>query len=118
MMNHPDTRICPQLKSCTVTNFWLRDSLYRDTALVHLISTVYGDYTIGRLKPCTATLVMLNNICAMTAKTTPWPLLHRDHFLTKVTTPAGAASANTTYLYCRAVMLKLAGSQHFTKTNP
>jgi hypothetical protein len=25
---HPDTRICPQLKFCTVINFWLRDSLY------------------------------------------------------------------------------------------
>jgi hypothetical protein len=41
----------------------------------------------------------------MTAKTTPWPHLHRDHFLAKVTDPAGAASANTTYLYCRAVRL-------------
>ena len=24
----------PQLKSCTVTDFWLRDKLYRDTAPV------------------------------------------------------------------------------------
>jgi hypothetical protein len=53
---------------------------------------------------------MLNKICAMTAKTTPWPLLHRDHFLAKETDPAGAASANTTYLYCRAVSVHC---QHF-----
>jgi hypothetical protein len=31
---HPDTLICPQLKFCTMTNFWLRDKLYRDTAQV------------------------------------------------------------------------------------
>jgi hypothetical protein len=29
---HPDTRICTQLKSCTMTIFWLRDKLHRDTA--------------------------------------------------------------------------------------
>jgi len=29
-----DTRICSQLKSCTETNFRLRDKLYRDTAQV------------------------------------------------------------------------------------
>jgi hypothetical protein len=31
---HPDTRIYQQYKSCTLTIFWLRDSLYRDTAPV------------------------------------------------------------------------------------
>jgi hypothetical protein len=31
---HPDTRICTQLKSCTMTIFWLRDKLHRDTAPV------------------------------------------------------------------------------------
>src|SRR4030066_1873135 len=40
---HPDTRICPQLKSCTLTNFWLRDSLYRDTAPVPPIKILYRD---------------------------------------------------------------------------
>ena len=28
---HPDTLTCPQFKSRIVTDFWLRDSLYRDT---------------------------------------------------------------------------------------
>jgi hypothetical protein len=50
---HPDThlrsasvgkaRICLQFKSCTLTNFWLRDSLYRDTAPVPTIKFVIGD---------------------------------------------------------------------------
>jgi hypothetical protein len=40
---HPDTLICPQFKSCTVTAFWLRDSLYRDTAPVHSPKFVTGD---------------------------------------------------------------------------
>jgi hypothetical protein len=34
---HPDTRIYPKLKSCIVTVFWLRDSLYRDTAPVPVL---------------------------------------------------------------------------------
>jgi hypothetical protein len=28
---HPDTRTCPQYKSCTLTGFWLRSKLCRDT---------------------------------------------------------------------------------------
>jgi len=40
---HPDTLIYPQLKSCTVTDYWLRDSLYRDTAPVPAIKFVAGD---------------------------------------------------------------------------
>ena len=36
MVLHPDTRIRTQLTgSCTVTNFWLRDNLYRDTRKAH-----------------------------------------------------------------------------------
>ena len=27
---NPDSRICPQFKSCTVTNFWLRDNCTHD----------------------------------------------------------------------------------------
>lgn len=30
----PETRICKQSKSCTMTTFWLRPSLHRDTAPV------------------------------------------------------------------------------------
>jgi hypothetical protein len=40
---HPDTRICTQLISCTLANFWFRDSLYRDTAPVPATSFVTGD---------------------------------------------------------------------------
>jgi len=36
-------RICPQSKSCTLTNFWLRDSLHRDTAPVPATNFVTGD---------------------------------------------------------------------------
>ena len=38
---HPDTRICPQYKSCTVTVFWLRSNLYRDTAPVPIRNICY-----------------------------------------------------------------------------
>jgi hypothetical protein len=34
---HPDTRICTPLKFYTVTDFWLRDKLYRDTAPVPIL---------------------------------------------------------------------------------
>jgi hypothetical protein len=57
---HPDTqlryatlgkaRICPQLKSCTMTNFWLRDSLYRDTAPVPSTNFVTGDKFAAPIK--------------------------------------------------------------------
>jgi hypothetical protein len=40
---NPDTRICPQFKSCIVTVFWLRDKLYPDTAPVPAINFVTGD---------------------------------------------------------------------------
>jgi len=38
---HPDTRNCKQYNSCTLTAFWFRDSLYRDTAPVPPISILY-----------------------------------------------------------------------------
>jgi len=36
-------RICPQLKSYTLTMFWLRDKLYRDTAPVLPTNILYRD---------------------------------------------------------------------------
>jgi hypothetical protein len=36
---HLDTRISTQLKSCTLTNFWLRSTLYRDTRIAHKTCT-------------------------------------------------------------------------------
>jgi hypothetical protein len=70
---YPDTLICTIFKSCTVTNNWLRDSLYRDTAPVHiyqLSATVTNSWPLSWL--CTATRLMLNLICTRTAKTTPY----------------------------------------------
>jgi hypothetical protein len=47
---HPDTRTCKQLKSCTVTDFWLLDKLYRDTAPVPLTNILYRDSFPAPLK--------------------------------------------------------------------
>ena len=47
---HPDTRICPQYKSCTVTVFWLRSNLYRDTAPVLLTKILYRDSFLAPIK--------------------------------------------------------------------
>ena len=47
---HPDTLICPQFKSCIVTDFWLRDSLYRDTAPVPLTKILYCDSFLAPIK--------------------------------------------------------------------
>ncbi len=47
---NPDTLICPQFKSCTLTNFWLRDNLYRDTALVAAPNFVPGDRFAAPIK--------------------------------------------------------------------
>jgi len=85
---HPDTRICPQIKSCTMTNFWLRDSLYRDTAPVSIYKPSATETTSRLLiNLCTATLVMLKNFCAMTCKNHAIPSLHRDSFVAEVPGP-------------------------------
>jgi hypothetical protein len=44
------TRICPQLKSSTVTHFWFRDSLYRDTAPVLPTKILYRDSLLAPIK--------------------------------------------------------------------
>jgi len=66
-------RICPRLKSSALTNFWHRDSLCRDTAPVLFIKQQYRDRFPSTYKVCTATHVMLNKICTMTAKSAPYP---------------------------------------------
>jgi len=43
-------RICTQLKSCTVINSFLRDSLYRDTAPVPATKFVTGDKFVAPIK--------------------------------------------------------------------
>ena len=76
-------RICSQFKSCIVTDFWLRDKLYRDTAPVPLTNILYLDILPAPIKlvpplllyksGAGATRVMLNKICTRMAKTTPYP---------------------------------------------
>jgi hypothetical protein len=119
---HPDTCICPQIKSCTMTNFWLRDSLYPrfSGASAHLQTFCYRDNLSATYQLCTATLVMLNTICTRTAKTRAIPSLHRDSFLAKVPGFCPVlASGNTTSLYCRAVIVhsKLVTDPKLTQTN-
>jgi len=94
---HPDTRICTQFKSCTVTVFWLRSKLYRDPAPVPPTKILYRDSLPAPDKTCTATRVMLNKTCTRMAKTTPYPpctvtdfwlkYQDRDRCLRRVTQP-------------------------------
>jgi hypothetical protein len=69
-------------------------------------SFVYQDSFSATYQNCTATLVMLNQICTWTAKTRAIPSLHRDSFSAKVPGLCPVlASGNATSLYCRAVRL-------------
>jgi hypothetical protein len=53
-----------------MTNFWLRDSLCRDRcASAHLPTSCNRESFLATYQICTATRVMLNKICNMTAKT-------------------------------------------------
>jgi len=65
---------------CTLTVFWLRSTLYRDTAPVPPTKYVTGDKFAAPIKLCTATLVKLNKLCTWMAKTRAKPSLHRDSF--------------------------------------
>ena len=67
---HPDTLICPQFKSCTLINFWLRDKLYRYTAQVPATKFVTGDKFAA---PINLAPPLLNKICTWMAKATPYP---------------------------------------------
>jgi len=63
---------------CTMTILRLRPNLYRDTAPVPFIKPDTGDSNSSRHKICTAIAPARNKICAMTAKTAPYPARHRD----------------------------------------
>ena len=82
---YPDTRIFPQLKSYTVTVFWLRDSLYRDTAPVpfynifYILTDPFHLLTLYRDTPGFDQNLYLD------AKNRAKPSLHRDSFLAKET---------------------------------
>jgi hypothetical protein len=83
MAMHLDTRSCLQSNSCTVTNLWLRNSLYRDTALMPETSFVTGDNFLARIWHCIATRLYLTN-SLQEGKKYAIPSLHRDSFLPKV----------------------------------
>jgi hypothetical protein len=111
-----EARICLQLKSCTVINYCLRDSLYRDTAPVPPTDFVTGDKFAAPIKlvpplllyksGAGATLVMLNIICTRTAKTRAIPSLHRDSFLAKVPGPYPDAASGNSHRCRQAPSLK------------
>jgi hypothetical protein len=81
-----------------------RQLLTRYCASAHLPASCNRDNLPATYQICTATRVMLNQLCTLTAKIRAIPSLHRDSFLAKVpglwSVPA---SGNTTSLYCRAV---------------
>jgi hypothetical protein len=81
-----------------------RQLISRHCASAHLLTFCYRDRFSATYQPCTATRIMLNKICTLTAKTRAIPSLHRDNFLAKVPGPCPVlSSGNTTSLYCRAV---------------
>jgi hypothetical protein len=85
-----------------------RQPVPRHCASAHLLIFWYRDNLSATYQNCTATLVMLNKICARTAKTRAIPSLHRDNLSAKVPGLCPVlASGNTTSLYCRAVIGKL-----------
>jgi hypothetical protein len=78
----------------------------RHCASAHLPVSCNRDKFPATYQPCTATLVVLNKICTMTAKTRAIPSLHRDYFSTKAPGRWSVlASGNATSPYCRAVIV-------------
>jgi hypothetical protein len=84
-----------------------RELVPRHCTSSHLPASYNRDNFTATYQTCTATRVMLNKICTMTAKTRAIPSLHRDNFSAKVPGLCPVlASGNTTSLYCRAVIFK------------
>ena len=78
----------------------------RHCASDHLSTIRYRDNLPPTYQLCTATRVLLNKICTMTAKTRAIPSLHRDYFSAKEPGLCPVlSSGNTTSLYCRAVIV-------------
>jgi hypothetical protein len=76
----------------------------RHCASAHLQTFCKRDNLSVTYQNCTATLVMLNKICTMTAKTRAIPSLHHDHFSAKAPGQWPVlTSGNATSPYCRAV---------------
>ncbi len=93
----------------TLTVFWLRDKLYRDTAPVHTTNFVTGDKFMAPIKlvPPTfgtghgATRVMLIKICTRTAKSAP-PIFGAGHGIPSLTDCAGRQACTPAAHYVRA----------------
>lgn len=66
-----------------MTNFWLRDKLYRDTAPVPFSSIIYREKDPAVYKTCTATAPARNKICTWTAVSTPYLSYHQCNFSAK-----------------------------------
>jgi hypothetical protein len=75
------------IKSCTVTDFWLRDSLYRDTAPVPAQNFVTGEKFAAPIKPVPRYSYNSQNLY-LDGKKCAIPSLHRDNFLAKVPAPS------------------------------
>jgi hypothetical protein len=103
LLVNPDARHYTSSKSNTLTIFWLRSNLRRDTAPAVALQICYRDYFVPPLK------LVLRHSCnalksAMTAKTRVIPSLHRDYFSAKAPGRLpDASSGNATSPYCRAV---------------
>jgi hypothetical protein len=83
-----------------------RQFVPRHCASDHLQTFCNRDNFSATYQNCIATLLMLNKICNMMAKTLAVPSLHRDNFSAKEPGPCPVhASGNATSLYCRAVMV-------------
>jgi hypothetical protein len=65
-----------------LTNFLLRDNLFRDTAPVPFLSFVYRDYIPFVYQTCTATAPAVNKNYTRMAKSTPYLACLRDNFPT------------------------------------
>jgi hypothetical protein len=111
------------IKSCTLTTFWLRDRLYRDTAQVPATSFVTGDKFAAPIKLVPRHSYNSQNVY-LDGKKCAIPSLHRDSFSAKepglcpvlssgnvpprqagsiAKTAHWAVSIRSAPLYCRAV---------------
>ena len=122
---HPDMRICPQLKSSTVIDFWLRTNC---TATLRQCPFCKICYILTDSAPtyqlCTATRISSIKLCTWMAKTTPYPpctvtalwLKYQDpaRCCRRVTRPRGRLSPSLKQptglflyarSYCRAVSI-------------
>jgi hypothetical protein len=103
---HPDTRTCLQLKSCTVTDFWLRSNLYRDTAQVLICNICYILTDLFHLSNLYRDTPGFDKTCTWICKNHAIPSFSDRMRITGHSHnkwSAGIASGNTTSPYCRAV---------------